>query len=325
MTGGTERWTPESSRWLRQLNIAAACAAFGVLMRFVSPYLPVPVATIGLGVGLVAAAFMLAWAADAGDAVFSGGLILAVVAAIAVLPEYVIEVHFAFTQQAELVTANLTGATRLLLVCAVALPLLVALLARRGTDVVERPIRLAPQRRLELAILLIAALFAVQILIRGGASVFDGLVLLGLYVLYARRVQGTPDEDAAVVGVAAGLVSLPVRWRRAAVTGLMVAAGAVVLATATPFTHALLSTGVSLGLDPYILIQSVVPVATEAPELVVVAVLVSNRRPARASPCSWRPRSASGRSASAPCRSRTPPGAAAWCSPWRRASSSSSA
>ena len=42
-------------------------------------------------------------------------------------PEFIIEVHFAFIQQAELVTANLTGATRLLLTCAVALPLLVAL------------------------------------------------------------------------------------------------------------------------------------------------------------------------------------------------------
>ena len=281
MTGRVERWTPESSSWLRQLSLAASCAAFGVLVRVVSPYLPAPIAMIGLGIGLVAAAFMLAWAADAGDAVFSGGLVLATVAVIAVLPEYVIEVHFAFTQQAELVTANLTGATRLLLTCAVALPLLVALLARRGTAVVDRPIRLAPQRRLELGILLIAALFAVQIMIRGGASVLDGLVLLGLYVLYARRVQGTPDEEAAVVGVSAGLVSLPVRWRRPAITGLIVAAAAVVLATATPFTHALLVTGISFGFDPYILVQSVVPVATEAPELVVVAVLVSNHRPAQ--------------------------------------------
>ena len=75
---------------------------------------------------------MLAWAADAGEAVFSGGLVLAAVALVGVLPEFVIEVHFAFIQEAELVTANLTGATRLLLTGATALPLLVAFLARRG-------------------------------------------------------------------------------------------------------------------------------------------------------------------------------------------------
>ena len=77
---------------------------------------------------------MLAWAADAGESVFSGGLVLAVVALVTVLPEFVIEVRFAYIQQAELVTANLTGATRLLLTGATALPLLVACLARS-----ERP------------------------------------------------------------------------------------------------------------------------------------------------------------------------------------------
>lgn len=280
MTAGVDGGTPVRA-WLRELNLAAGCALVGVLVRFASPYLPVPVATVGLGIGLIAAAFMLAWAADAGEAVFSGGTVLAAVAVIAVLPEYIIEVHFAFTQQAELVTANLTGATRLLLTCAVALPLLVAFLARRKASVADEPILLAGQRRLELGVLLVAALFSVQILIRGSASIFDGIVLLALYVLYARRVQGTPDEEPAVVGVAAGLLSLPARWQRPAVAGLILAAGAVVVATANPFTQALLSTGASVGIDPYILIQSVVPVATEAPELVVVAVLVSNRRPAQ--------------------------------------------
>jgi cation:H+ antiporter len=121
----------------------------------------------------------------------------------------------------------------------------------------------------------------VQVVIRGSLTVFDGVVLLALYVLYARRVQGTPYEEPAVVGVAAGLMSLPPRWRRPAVAALLLSAALVVLVIANPFTHALLDTGTSLGLDPYLLIQSVVPAATEAPELVVVAVLVANRRPAQ--------------------------------------------
>jgi cation:H+ antiporter len=62
---------------------------------------------------------------------------------------------------------------------------------------------------------------------------------------------------------------------------LLLGAAGVVVAIANPFTHALLATGTSLGMDPYLLIQSVVPAATEAPELVVVAVLVANRRPAQ--------------------------------------------
>ena len=103
------------------------------------------------------------------------------------------------------------------------------------------------------------AVFAVQVVVRGNLTVFDGVLLLALYVLYARRVQGTPDEEPAVVGVAAGLLSLPASYRRPAVAGLLVAAGAVVITIANPFTQALLATGASLGIDPYLMIQSVVP------------------------------------------------------------------
>jgi cation:H+ antiporter len=129
--------------------------------------------------------------------------------------------------------------------------------------------------------LLITAVFAIQIVIRGSLTVFDGVVLLGLYALYAVRVQGTPDEEPAVVGVAAGLLSLPKRHQRPAITALIVFAGAVIVLIANPFADALLATGTSLGIDPYLLIQSIVPAATEAPEFVVVAVLVVNHRPAQ--------------------------------------------
>jgi cation:H+ antiporter len=277
---GTLSGSSTSTTWRQHLVIAALCALGGLLVHAAGPLLPVPLTAIGLGVGVLGAAFMLAWAADAGEAVFSGGLVLAAVALVGVLPEFIIEVHFAFVQQAELVTANLTGATRLLLTCAVALPLLVALYARRtGRD--DEPIQLAPPRRLELGVLLVSAVFAVQVVIRGSLTVFDAVLLLALYVHYARRVQGTPYEEPAVVGVAAGLMSLPPRWRRPAVAALLLGAAVVVLVIANPFTHALLDTGTSMGLDPYLLIQSVVPAATEAPELVVVAVLVANRRPAQ--------------------------------------------
>jgi cation:H+ antiporter len=266
--------------WQRNLFAASACAAAGLLVELAGAALPGPLATVGLGMGLIGASFLLAWAADAGDAVFSGGLVLAVIALLAVLPEFVIEARFAYDQKAELVTANLTGATRLLLTGAVGLPLAVAFTARRRRQVAAT-LELAANRRLELGTLLIASTFAVQIVARGNLTVRDGIVLIALYVLYARRMQGTPEEEAAVLGVAAGLVSLPAGYRRPAIVALMLVAGAVVLAIANPFADALLSTGTSLTLDPYFLIQSVVPVATEAPEFVVVAVLVANRRPAQ--------------------------------------------
>ena len=266
--------------WTRRLFVAIGCAVFGLVVHAAGPRVPVQVAVIGLAIGVVAASFLLAWAADAGDAVFSGGLVLAGVALVAVLPEFVIEVRFAFIQQAELVTANLTGATRLLLTGAIALPLLAAALARRR-GLPPPTVELEANRRLELGILLIAAVFAVQVVVTGSLTVLDGIVLLALYLLYARRVQGTADEEPAVVGVAAGLLTLPARYQRAAIAGLIAGAGVVVLAIANPFADALLETGTMLGFDPYLLIQTVVPAATEAPEFLVVGVLVANHRPAQ--------------------------------------------
>ena len=85
-----------STAWRRHLLTAAACAAVGILAHLASPFLPVQLATVGLGIGLVGASFLLAWAADAGEAVFSGGLVLAVIALVTVLPEFIIETRFAY-------------------------------------------------------------------------------------------------------------------------------------------------------------------------------------------------------------------------------------
>jgi cation:H+ antiporter len=184
-------------------------------------------------------------------------------------------------QESELVTANLTGATRLLLTGAATLPLIIAFLARRRDHAAPPLLRLSANRRLELGILLVTAIFAIQVVGRGNLTVFDGVPLVALYILYARRVQGAPEEEPAVVGVAAGLLALPSQFRRLSIVALMVASAGVVVTIANPFADALLETGSWLGIDPYVLIQSVVPVATEAPEFVVVAVLVLNHRPAQ--------------------------------------------
>jgi cation:H+ antiporter len=279
MTTGQRR-SVEGTPWTRHLLAAAACALVGVLVQFMGPRLPVHLDTVGLGIGVVGAAFLLAWAADAGEAVFSGGLVLAVIALVGVLPEFVIETRFAYSQQSQLVTANLTGATRLLLTGATALPLVVGFIARRRGRAAAA-FHLATTRRLELGMLLITAIFAIQIVALRALTLVDGVILIALYILYARRIRGTPEEEPAILGVPAGLVSLPRRYRRPAIAALIVAAAAVVVTIANPFADALLASGTSLGLDPYFLIQSIVPLASEAPEFVVVAVLVANRRPAQ--------------------------------------------
>jgi cation:H+ antiporter len=269
--------------WRGAVVTASACAILGLVIRaasFAGAALPPPAAMIGLGVGLVGASMLLAWAADAAEVELSGGLVLAGLTLVTILPELVVELHFAYTLQTELVSANLTGATRLLLTAAVAMPLVGAwLLARRGRRASSASYRLAPARRVDLAILFIASLYGILLALLGRVSVIDGLLLIALYLFFLRRIGGTPGEPPAVVGVSAGLAALPRRQRHRWLVGLFALAAFVLAAVAVPFTDALQATGTELGISSFLLVQSIVPAATETPEFVVALALALNRRP----------------------------------------------
>ncbi|MCA9626721.1 MAG: hypothetical protein KC766_03610, partial [Myxococcales bacterium] len=103
----------------------------------------------------MSASFLLAWAAEVAQVDVSASLATAVLALIAVLPEYAVDLYFAFTAgerpaYTAYAAANMTGSNRLLI--GVGWPLVALLFAiglrRRKRDV--RPVRLHPRRRLEL-------------------------------------------------------------------------------------------------------------------------------------------------------------------------------
>jgi cation:H+ antiporter len=236
------------------------------------------------GGAVMAAAFMLGSAAEAAELDAPPGVAVAGVALVAVLPEYVIEVYFAFTGHVEFVTASLTGSTRLLLSVAVGMPALVLLIRRaRARDQARLPVvELAPGRRVDLAIIAAASLYAPLIVVRGHLAWPDALVLIGLYVLYLRRISTGDPEPPHLVGVAAELGRLSKRQRVRWVLGTMAFSAVAVLITAEPFADATLMTGQAVGLSPYLLVQWLVPLATEAPELVVAYLLVRHDRPGQA-------------------------------------------
>ena len=132
----------------------AAFTVPGVLVRLSGGAAPYPLQLIAYGAAVVAAAFMLAWACEAAQVDIARGVVMAAVAFVAILPEYVVELHFAFTGQAEYVTANLTGASRLLLgVSRRAAGRGRAAAAAVAAAAPIGPVALEPAQRLDLAIL----------------------------------------------------------------------------------------------------------------------------------------------------------------------------
>ena len=223
------------------------------------------------------------WAAEAAEVDLPPGIAVAGVAFVAVLPEYVIEIYFAFTGQVEYVTASLTGSTRLLL-------------SLRGRDARDRLggarcaagdarlkfVELKPQRRVDLAIIAAASLLrAPDRPARSPGVAGRDRADRRSTSLYLRRIATGSPEPPHLVGVAAELGKLRKRDRRRWVVGLMVFSASIILATAEPFAHSVLGTGTMVGISPYLLVQWLVPMATEMPELVIAFVLIQHRRPAQ--------------------------------------------
>ncbi len=79
-------------------------------------------------------------------------------------------------------------------------------------------------------------------------------------------------EEPHLVGPARRIAAYPPGTRRLFTLAMAVAAAGAVLLVAKPFAKALVSTGVQLGIDEFMLVQWLAPLASEAPEFVVVSL-----------------------------------------------------
>jgi cation:H+ antiporter len=268
--------------WQMKLAMLGACTVPAVLARLGGVHLPPVLGMVVFGGGVMAAAFILAAAAEAAEMDVPPGLAVAGVAFVAVLPEFVIEVYFAFSGHVEFVTASLTGSTRLLLGFAVGMPALASfVLARRGRPRVDT-VEIDKRRRIDLSVIAAASLYAPVIALRGHLAWQDAIILIGLYVTYMRLISTGDPEPPHLVGIAAELGSLPKQDRKRWIIGLMGFSAAAVLVAAEPFANSVLLTGTSIGVSPYLLVQWIVPLATEMPELVIAFVLVTHDRAGQA-------------------------------------------
>jgi cation:H+ antiporter len=269
--------------------VAAVAAVPAVVLRLAGARIGDELALLVFGTAVVAAAFLLAWAAEASEVDISGSLSIALLALIAVLPEFAVDLYFAFSAgskkgYAAYAAANMTGSNRLLIGFGWSLVALVFIVAarvrarrdpRRGTS--QRGaratcVRLWPENRIELGFLGLASLYAVVIPLTRELAWYDAVVLIGLFALYMWRTGRAEHEAPDLVGVSARLAALPATRRRAAVIALFCFAALVVLAAAKPFAEGLIGTGRTLGVDEFLLVQWLAPLASEAPELLVATV-----------------------------------------------------
>src|SRR2546423_12781813 len=109
-----------------------------MLVRFAGMNVPVELATLLYGLAIVGASFAMSWGAEAAEHDIPRALALTVVALLAVLPEYAVDVIFAYKAGQDptyipYAAANMTGSNRLLLGLGWPTVAGLARLARRGS------------------------------------------------------------------------------------------------------------------------------------------------------------------------------------------------
>lgn len=270
------------AKLLRPLALCGVLTLPALVIRFGGIHPAPPVAMLVFGMAVVAASFLLAWAAEAAQVDISGGLAIAILAVIAVLPEYAVDLYFAYTAGSDptyvaYAAANMTGSNRLLLGLGWSMVVLIGLaVARRRTGRTVRELVLDSGYRVELGFLAIASLVAFVVPATGQISLLLGFALLGLFVFYLWKMSRAEAGEPHLVGPAASIGALPRRQRRALVVSLFVFAAVVILASAEPFAHGLIATGRELGVDEFLLVQWLAPLASESPEF-IVAILFAVR------------------------------------------------
>jgi cation:H+ antiporter len=233
----------------------------------------VVVATAAYGLAVVAAAFTLTWTAEAAEHEVSQALALAILALIAVLPEYAVDLTFAWKagqdpQFAAYAVANMTGGNRLLVGLGWPTVVFIYWFRTRHTLLV-----LARTHALELTFLGIATLYSFVIPFKENISLFDSVFLITLFVTYIILAARHPAEEPELMGPAVSIGSLPRSRRRATIVALFTFAAGAILISAEPFAEGLVHTGTELGVDEFLLVQWVAPLASEAPEFIAAGMM----------------------------------------------------
>jgi cation:H+ antiporter len=267
--------------WL-SLWLAVAVTLPGLATRIGLIDLPVGLETVLFGVTIMGSAFLLAWAAEVAQLDISQTLAIAVLAIIAVLPEYAVDFVLAFRagqgdeEARHFAVANMTGANRLLIGIGWAAVVLI-FWWRSG----NREVRLRPVQRIDVGYLLLATLWAFTIPLRRQLSFLDLLILGALFVAYISRAAREEVEEPELVGAAALVGGFPMRIRRVVTVLMFLFAAVAIMASAEPFVNGLEAIGEQFGINQFLLIQWVAPLASESPEM-IVAILFTVRLKAQA-------------------------------------------
>ena len=279
-------------RFWRAVMLAVLGLLPGLYFRFAATPMP-PLAELAVsGAAMLSAGFLLSWGVEAAEDHVSRGLALAVLALITVLPEYVIDLYYAFqagrdptSNYVQYAAANMTGANRLLV--GLGWPTIVLLYWWRSG---KRAVELNRGNAVEVSFLAIGSIYSFVIVLKGQIDWSDFVILFALFGAYLWRLGKMPtgddddddEEEGLEVGPAAALSALPRARQFTIIGGLAIAAGTVIMLEAAPFAQALIRGARAVGANEFLVIQWLGPLASETPEIIIMVLFTLSLRPSYA-------------------------------------------
>src|SRR6476660_8269853 len=234
---------------------------------------------VSSGLGIFGAAFLLSWAAELAQKDIPQALAIALLALIAVLPEYAVDMYFAWSagkdpKYTAFATANMTGANRLLIGVGWA-AVVITYWLKSGKKAVE----LEPSHKIELFYLALATLYSFLIPLKGQLDLIDAVALILIFVFYMRAASKAEHVEPELEGPAAMIESWGTRPRRAWTVSFFLLSGFTIFTAAEPFAEGLLATGRTFGIEEFILVQWLAPLASESPEFIVAILFALKGQP----------------------------------------------
>src|SRR5712675_1001960 len=262
------------------LLAAIIIASQWIILRLAGVQMPHYWTTICSGVGIFGAAILLSWAADVAQLDIPQSLALAALALIAVLPEYAVDAYFAWMagkdpKYIQYAAANMTGANRLLIGLGWASVVIIYWIKTR-----KKAVDLEPSHSMEVSYLTLATLYSLVIPLKGTLSLIDTFVLFTIFIFYIVSASKAGMEEPELEGGPSELIgALPKLQRRLVCIAFFAIAGLAIFLAAEPFAESLLATGRSLGIEEFLLVQWLAPLASESPEFIVAILFALRHNP----------------------------------------------
>ena len=174
--------------------------------------------------------------------------------------------------------ANMTGANRLLIGVGWA-----AVVVTYWLKTKHREIVLEPEHKNEIFYLGLATIYSFIIPFKGSLGLTDAAVFIAIFAFYMRAASKASHVEPELEGPAAMIERGCGDGARRCVTSLFfLFSGFTIFIAAEPFAEGLLATGRTFGIEEFILVQWLAPLASESPEFIVAILFALKAQPGTA-------------------------------------------